>query len=271
MVIVSVIAQLIFLECILSIDNAAVMGAMVAHLPTDRTTPWPTWLRPILGWSDRLLGCQKDAALKVGLFGAYAGRVIMLALAAYIMQAPWMQILGAAYLIYLGMSHFVKHQLHVNDGEDVAQARKGGFWSVVLALNLADMAFSLDNVVAAVALSDQFWIVAVGVGIGIVMMRFAAVIFTRLMAWEPALEHAAFLLLFAIGGELLASRLLHVELDELTKFGISIGILVLTVLYARVPLLRPMRYVFRPLLAPFVALHLGVALLVSLVAGNREV
>jgi len=37
--IVTIILQLIFLECILSIDNAAVMGAMVAHLPDGERLP----------------------------------------------------------------------------------------------------------------------------------------------------------------------------------------------------------------------------------------
>jgi tellurite resistance protein TerC len=261
--VLTVILQLIFLECILSIDNAAVMGAMVAHLPNDKPTPWPAALRPLFGWSDRLLGNQRSAALKVGLFGAYAGRILMLALAAFVMQSPWMQIVGALYLVHLAADHFGQVQIASSGSEHVARVRRGGFWSVVLALNLADMAFSLDNVVAAVALSDQFWVVALGVGVGIVMMRFAAVIFTRLMAWEPALEHAAYLLLLAIGAELLLAQTLHIETGELLKFAISLGILLLTVLFARVPQLRAARVVFRPAMLAFAAIHVGLAFVLS--------
>ena len=87
----------------------------------------------------------------------------------------------------------------------------------------------------------HLWIVIVGVAIGIVMMRFAAQIFTRMIAWEPALEHAAYLLLFAIGGELLLEYYLHFDLTEWAQFGISIGIIVLVVLFARVKLLRPLQ------------------------------
>jgi tellurite resistance protein TerC len=72
------------------------------------------------------------------------------------------------------------------------------------------------------------------VAIGIVVIRFAATLFTRLIAWEPALEHAAYLLLLAIGCELLLEKWLHIEITDLTKFGISIAILVLTVIVARV-------------------------------------
>src|SRR5436309_1409220 len=91
--IITIIVQLIFLECILSIDNAAVMGAMVANLPSEQPTPWPKSLRPLLGWADRFLGAQRDAALKVGLFGAY---VLIL-------------FIGAKFLLELRMG------LHIDD------------------------------------------------------------------------------------------------------------------------------------------------------------
>src|SRR6185503_7640010 len=120
------------------------------------------------------------------------------------------------------------------------------FWNIVVTIELADLAFSLDNVIAAVALSSKLWIVIFGVAIGIVMMRFAAQVFTRLIAWEPALEHAAYLLLFAIGGGLLLEYYLHFDLNEWVQFGISIGIIVLVVLIARVKLLRPLHAIFKP-------------------------
>lgn len=72
-----------------------------------------------------------------------------------------------------------------------------------------------------------------GVAIGIVVIRFAATIFTRLIAWEPALEHAAYLLLLAIGGELIAANVFDSELSDPMKFVISLVILALTVIGAR--------------------------------------
>jgi tellurite resistance protein TerC len=236
--IVAIIAQLIFLECILSIDNAAVIGAMVAKLPNDRPTPWPSVLQRVFSRFDRFLGSQRESALKVGLFGAYAGRIVMLALASIIIQYPWMQILGALYLIYLAGKHFVERIQHHQarranpDAEQPAKVPKS-FWSVVLTIELADLAFSLDNVVAAVSLSDRLWIVILGVAIGIVIIRFAATLFTRLIAWEPALEHAAYLLLVAIGAELILEHWFDVELGDLAKFAISVAILAVTVIAAR--------------------------------------
>src|SRR5262249_41783357 len=162
----------------------------VAHLPSDVPTPWPNSLRSWFGWTDRLLGSQQAAALKVGLFGAYAGRALMLVLATVIIERPWVHALGAIYLLYLGTGYFAQHYRAGQEAttNEIALRGKRGFWAVVLALNLADMAFSIDNVVAAVALSHQLWVVLLGVGAGILAIRFAATLFTRLIAWEPQLE-----------------------------------------------------------------------------------
>ncbi len=108
-----------------------------------------------------------------------------------------------------------------------------GFWSVVLNVELADLAFSLDNVVAAVALSREMWVVLTGVFLGIVTMRFAAGIFARMIEREPLLEDAAYLLVLAIGLELLAEELFHADFSRLAKFAISLSILAGTLLYAR--------------------------------------
>jgi len=248
---ITIILQLIFLECILSIDNAAVLGAMVTPLPNNRPVPWPRSLQGVLSKLDPLLGPQRQAALKVGLIGAYAGRVLMLFLATIIIQNVWMHILGAVYLIYLAIRHFgetYRHGKDLDDEIDIEAIRPArfNFWNVVVTIELADLAFSLDNVIAAVSLSSQLWIVIIGVAIGIVMMRFAAQLFARMIAWEPALEHAAYLLLFAIGGELLLEYYLHFDLTEWTQFGISISIIVLVVLVARVTFLRPLQVIFRP-------------------------
>ena len=216
---ITIIVQLIFLECILSIDNAAVLGAMVAPLPDDRPVPWPRTMRGMLSKLDPFLGPQRQAALKVGLVGAYAGRVLMLFLASIIIQNVWMHILGAIYLIYLAVRHFgetYRYGKDLDDEVDIEAIRpaRANFWNIVVTIELADLAFSLDNVIAAVSLSSHLWIVIIGVAIGIVMMRFAAQIFARMIAWEPALEHAAYLLLFAIGGELLLEYFLHFDLTE---------------------------------------------------------
>ncbi len=234
------VLQLVYLEGILSIDNAAVLGAMVAHLPPREKIPWPQGLRFLQAPVHRLLGGQRPAALKVGLLGAYLGRGAMLFAAVWVIRNKWLLLLGGLYLIYLAVAHFSAEAEVAEEREQgIRPARLAlGFWSVVLNVELADLAFSLDNVVAAVALSRQMWVVLTGVFLGIVTMRFAAVIFTRLIEREPMLEDAAYLLVLAIGLELLVEEMFHVEFSHLAKFAISLGVLAAALIYARTPPVR---------------------------------
>ncbi len=259
--VIIIILQLILLEGILSIDNAAILGAMAAPLPNDKPVPWPTWLRSVGKVLDPMLGGQQDAALKVGLLGAYFGRAAMLLIATIIIENPWLRILGAAYLVYLAVEHIAsmgKHDSGPGHGRGSGEQQPASFWPTVLAIELADLAFSLDNVVAAVALSDRFWVVAVGVAIGIITMRFAAGIFARLIEWEPALQTAAYLLVLAIGFELLLEELFHIHLGEVVQFLVSVSILALTIGVARSPL-RHLNALWQPLIALFRLIHLPFA------------
>jgi tellurite resistance protein TerC len=238
-----IILQLVYLEGILSIDNATVLAAMVAPLPRDAPIPWPKFLRFAAAPVHRALGGQRLAALKVGLLGAYVGRAAMLLIASWVIQNRWLLLLGGFYLIKLAVEHL---------GETPAEARvaaargtgqpaprlERGFWGVVLAVELADLAFSLDNVVAAVALSRQLWVVMAGVFLGIVTMRFAAGIFSYLIARYPVLEATAYLLMLTIGLELVAEDLFHIRVDDLLKFMISLGMFALSLVYGQLPALQ---------------------------------
>ena len=111
-------------------------------------------------------------------------------------------------------------------------------------MELADLAFSLDNVVAVVALSDNLPIIMFGVFIGIVAMRFAASIFTWLVLKEPILKSAAYLVVFNIGAELLLDEFLGIEIGGGLKFVISAGTLILFVVYARLKPLHILQPIF---------------------------
>ncbi len=243
---VTIVLQLIFLEGILSFDNAAVLGALVSVLPDDEGVPWPSLLRPIGRWVDPILGPQRTAALRVGLFGAYAGRALMLVLAAYVIENPWLQFLGALYLIKLAVEHLGSfHGEEIPDEDLLVPKSRRGFWGVVVATILMDMAFSLDNVVAAVALSRELYIVLLGVALGMLLMRIAAQLFAAWIEKEPILETAAYLLILNIGIEFLLDEFAHIEFHELTRFFINLGTLILVLLYAHSPFLQ--RILRRPL------------------------
>lgn len=261
---VLIVLQLIYLEGILSIDNAAVLGAMVSHLPRTEAIPWPRPLRFLQKPVHRLLGGQQLAALKAGLFGAYLGRGSMLFVAAWVVRNQWLLLLGGLYLIYLALSHFsakaeaAEQRAH---GGRVAAA-SASFWLVVLNVELADMAFSIDNVVAAVALSREMWVILTGVFLGIITMRFAAGIFVRLIKREPVLEAAAYLLVFVIGLELFAEELLGIHFSHAGKFVISLSVLGITLLYARSRPLQALGRRLRWIRRGLAAMSAGVRMLV---------
>jgi tellurite resistance protein TerC len=238
--IVGIIVQLIFLEGILSIDNAAVLGAMVSVLPDNKTIEWPHALRKVGKVLNPLLGKERTAALRVGLLGAYFGRGIMLALASFVIHNPWLKLVGALYLIHLAFENLAVAE----EGEEERQAREvkaRGFWIIVLNVELADLAFSLDNVVAAVSLSDKLWVVMVGVAIGILTMRFAAGIFSTFVLREPILKPAAYVLVLNIGIQLILEDFMGFEIADLTRFALSVTIILLSLLYAHSRLVRTVR------------------------------
>ncbi len=241
-----IILQLIFLEGILSIDNAAVLGALVTPLPNDVEVPWPKALHKVGHSLRHLLGHQRMAALRVGLLGAYVGRGIMLFLASFIIRNPWLKLIGAAYLIRLAFDNLGAHGGEGSEDEDEAGERikRRTFWGTVLTVELMDLAFSLDNVVAAVSLSDKLWVVMIGVAIGILTMRFAAGIFSYFVEREPILKTAAYILVLNIGIELVLDEFHLVEITDIMRFVVSISTIVLSLAYAHIGGLK----FFRPLL-----------------------
>jgi tellurite resistance protein TerC len=239
-----IIIQVIFLEGILSIDNAAVLGAMVSVLPPKDMVPWPGPLKSLGPPVHRILGGQRSAALKVGLLGAYVGRGLMLVLANFVIHNHYLKLLGAGYLIKLAFDNLGEAESGEEDQVRAKRMEGRGFWNVVIAVELADLAFSLDNVVAVVALSNNLYIVMFGVFIGIVTMRFAAGIFTWMILREPILKPAAYLVVFNIGAELLLDEFLGIEINAWLKFMISAGTLILFVVYAHIKPLHVLQPIF---------------------------
>ena len=240
---VVIVGQLIFLEGILSIDNAAVLGALVSHLPDDVPPVWPEAWQSLGERLQRLLGNQRTAALRVGLLGAYLGRGLMLLAASFVIRNPWLKVIGALYLLRLAFDNLGHAEVGETDGH-VHPTEARSFWLLVLTVELADLAFSLDNVVAAVAVSDKLWAVMLGVFIGILIMRFAAGWFSYLVEREPVLKSSAYLLVLAIGVQLLLGEFAGLVISDWARFGLALGIIALSLLYARVRWL----HVFDPIL-----------------------
>ncbi len=223
---IPVIIALIIIEGLLSVDNALAIAAMASHLP----------------------GKQKYLALKYGIIGAYLFRGLCLAFAAYIIENPWLKICGAAYLIYLMCEHFTGAGDEDNDGKPDAPNQRGLFATIV-ASEIMDLSLSVDNVVAAVALSPKLWGVCTGVFIGILALRFVAGACIKLIEKFPILEHTAFLLIGYVGFILCFELMsdphsglqvlpgpVHVSAGQ--KFIGIVIILALSIFYSKVPALQ---------------------------------
>lgn len=197
---IAVIAMLILLEGLLSADNALVLAIMVRHLPAD----------------------QRGRALTFGLGGAFVFRAIAIGLAMFIMKLWWLQAIGAGYLIWMMVKHFWFNKDHHEEVEAGHMADKAGFWKTVLMVEIADIAFAVDSVLAGVALAkastkvafeSKLWVVYAGAVIGIVLLRFAAKAFLKLLDMYPSLEHLAYALVGWAGVKLLVMAGHHFTAD----------------------------------------------------------
>lgn len=174
-----IILNLIIIESILSVDNASALAAMVQHLP----------------------GKQRQKALRYGLFGAYAFRGACLFIATWLVKIIWLKIVGGLYLIWLTYGHFKSK----SEDEESNKGAMKGFWATVVSVEILDLSLSLDNIFAAVALSNKFWVIMTGVAIGILAMRFVAGWFVKLIEKYPSLESAAFIVIALLGLKLVIS------------------------------------------------------------------
>jgi YkoY family integral membrane protein len=224
-----VIISLIIIEGLLSVDNALAIAAMASHLP----------------------GKQKYWALRVGIIGAYVFRGLALLLAQYIIENPWLKLLGAAYLIHLMAHHFAtRYKVAAAEAAAAEAEAKGeavaavgsvvqrGFWGTVASIELMDLSLGVDNVVAAVALSDQFWVVCTGVFIGILALRFVAGHCIKLIEKFPVLEHTAFLLIGFVGLILVFELTFHHDIHTTEKFIGIVTIIAFTIWYSKSAALR---------------------------------
>ncbi len=196
-----VILNLILIESLLSIDNAAVLATMVMDLPDEK---------------------QRRKALKIGLILAYIFRGTALFFASWLIKINVLKLLGGGYLLYLCIAYFYKHftkkeNILQIEGEELQAEIKHPkrifglslFWSVVLQVEVMDLTFSLDNVFAAVAFTNNIYLVCLGVFIGIVTMRIVAGYFVLLMERFPFLDMIAFGIIGLLGLKLCVSFACH--------------------------------------------------------------
>lgn len=261
-----IVVSLIIIEGLLSVDNMLAIAALANGLPE----------------------AQKRTALRLGLIGAYVFRAVALLFVSFIISNPWLKIAGAAYLLHLMASHFCDVEAE-NDADPSTVPARHTFWGTVAAIQFMDLSLSVDNVVAAVAMSpNKLWVVYTGVFLGLFTLWLLAGVSLKLVQRFPILAHAAFLLIGFVGASLLVEILaeiwwhVHLPFGPLQKFaGIAI-ILAASLLYAKSeavqrlcqPIFRvvmlPMRIYAKVAGAVFDALFWPFKKLATLVAGRAR-
>ena len=213
------IGLLIVLEGLLSADNALVMAIMVLGLPRR----------------------EHQKALRYGLVGGFAFRTLATLLAVYLIRVTWVKLLGGVYLLYLTYSHFFGHE----EGTDRREAPKArpwlglsAFWATVLKVELMNLAFSIDSILVAVAMSPKTWVVVTGGILGIVAMRLVVGQLLALVQRCPALVDGAFVIIAWIGIKLCLDYLhtigyLGFEIPHWLSIGIVLSIFAIALVYAR--------------------------------------
>jgi YkoY family integral membrane protein len=200
------------LEIVLSIDNAAVLAAMVKELPKE----------------------QQKKALTYGIAGAYLFRGLALLFASVLIKLVWLKVAGGLYLMYLAYNAL---STNVEQGGESKMTIKIPFlsalWSTIVAIEMMDLVFSIDNVFAAVAFTPNLWLICGGVFIGILAMRFATTKFVKVLEKNPILERVAYWVIGALGLKLVSSYWLH----DLNTEAIDAVFSILTLLAFIVPLI----------------------------------
>jgi YkoY family integral membrane protein len=188
---------LVSLEAVLSADNAVALASISQGLPDEK---------------------MRRQALNIGLIIAYILRMVLIIGATWVVNYWQFQILGAGYLLWLVFQYFSSK--HGDDEEENKEPKFANIWQAIPMLAITDLAFSLDSVATAVAVSTDTWLVISGATIGIIILRFMAGLFIRWLKEYTYLEDAGYITVGLVGLKLLVRAVRpELEVPELLVVG----------------------------------------------------
>jgi YkoY family integral membrane protein len=213
------ILVLIVLEGLLSADNVIVLALMVLGLPKT----------------------EQKKALNYGLVGASAFRIIATLAAVYLIQLAIVKLIGAGYLLYLPYQHFssaVRGDHRREPPKAAPWLGMSAFWRTVVQVELTNLVFSVDSILAAVAMSPKKWVVLAGGILGILAMRMVVGRVIALIERYPAIVDGAFIIIAWVGLKLVVEYFhgegwLPFAVPQWFSLSLIVTIFVLALLYAR--------------------------------------
>ncbi len=170
---------LVVLEAVLSADNAIALAAIAKSIKEPKL---------------------QRQALDVGLVGAYVLRITLIFVATWVVKYWQFELLGAIYLLWLVFNYFFSSD---DSQEEENSLGFKSIWQVIPTIAITDLAFSLDSITSAIAITEETWLIIAGGTIGIVILRFLAGLFIRWLQEYTYLEDAGFITVGFVGFRLL--------------------------------------------------------------------
>ncbi len=181
---------IVSLELVLSADNAVALASITKKLNN--------------------IDLQKKA-LNIGIFIALILRILVILTAQFILNFWPVKLIGGIYLISLSLSKFLSitnYSTNYNQENNINK-NESSIINVILLLSVTDLAFSIDSITAAVAISDQFLLVITGAIIGVVALRFTSGLFIKWLEIYTNLEKAGYIAVGIIGFKLIIQLILY--------------------------------------------------------------
>ena len=175
---------IVSLELVLSADNAVALASITKNLKNID---------------------QQKKALNIGIFIALLLRVLVILTAQLILNFWPVKLIGGLYLLSLSISKLItiNKNISINNNMYSIDKSKISIFKVILLLAITDLAFSIDSITAAVAISDQFLLVITGAIIGVIALRFTSGLFIKWLEIYVNLEKAGYLAVAIIGFKLI--------------------------------------------------------------------
>jgi YjbE family integral membrane protein len=173
------VGQIIVIDILLAGDNAVVIALACRNLPPELQKRGVFW----------------------GVAGAIALRIVLTVFAGALLMLPWLRILGALALLWIG----VKLLLPQDEGGHEIEGRSD-LWGAVRTVIVADFVMSLDNVIAvAGAAKGNVPLLIFGLVVSIPLVAAGSKIVLRLIERYPVVVTLGGALLGWIAGELVAT------------------------------------------------------------------
>ena len=180
---------IVSLELVLSADNAVALASITKNLNN--------------------IDLQRKA-LNIGIFIALLLRILVILTAQFFLNFWPVKLIGGIYLISLSISKFLSLNNNGSDKNLIENSEQSNIslFKVILLLSVTDLAFSIDSITAAVAISDQFLLVITGAIIGVIALRFTSGLFIKWLEIYINLEKAGYIAVGLIGIKLIIQLVL---------------------------------------------------------------